>query len=454
MKQTLKIGVSGVRGIVGQSFSPQLASTFAQALGTFVGPGEVLVGRDTRSTGGMIEQAVMAGLLSVGCKPVLLGIVPTPSLLFMVRHRSARGGIMITASHNSVEWNALKFVDRRGMFFSTIHAEELFDIYHQQEFPYVYETELRTTRVLKDAVGPHFARIVSFVDAAAIRAAHFRVAVDCCNGVGALHSRTFLERHLNAQVVSIHDVPNGVFEREPEPLAEHLGALSSTVTKEQCAVGFAQDPDGDRLAVIDEQGRPIGEEVTVALALRAVLTLHKLGPVAVNLSAGKSVEKVVEACGGQLIRTKTGEVHVCEAMERIGAVAGGEHTGGIIVPAIHPSRDSFAGMALILELMARTGESMSELCGSVPRFALIKERMPISSDQAPTMLRVLRKAYADYPMSFLDGVYIDLGDRWVHVRRSNTEPVLRIIAEAPTRGESEALIRDVRERLSVKEPTS
>ena len=454
MKQTLKIGISGVRGIVGQSFSPQLASTFAQALGTFVGPGEVLVGRDTRPSGGMIEQAVMAGLLSVGCKPVLLGIVPTPSLLYMVRHRNARGGIMITASHNASEWNALKFIDRRGMFFGAIHAEELFDIYHQQDFPYVYETELRTTHVLEDAVGAHFERITSFVDAAAIRAAGFRVAVDCCNGVGALHSRAFLEQHLNAQVVSIHDTPNGMFEREPEPLAEHLDALATTVTKHQCAVGFAQDPDGDRLAVIDEKGRPIGEEITVALALRAVLTLHQLGPVAVNLSAGKSVEKLVESCGGQLTRTKTGEVHVCEAMERIGAVAGGEHTGGIIVPAIHPCRESFAGMALILELMARTGESISALCESIPRYSLIKERMPISSDQAPTMLRVLRQTYADYPMSFLDGVYIDLGDRWVHVRRSNTEPVLRIIAEAPTPAESEALIREVRERLIARESAS
>jgi phosphomannomutase len=449
MKHSLKIGVSGVRGVVGQSFTPQVATSFAQALGTFVGGGVIMVGRDTRPTGAMIEQAVLAGLLSVGCKPVLLGTVPTPSLLYSVYRERARGGIMITASHNGSEWNALKFVDRRGLFLSPVHAEELFDIYHQKDFPLASEADLRRPQSRAQAVTPHFERVAGYVDQAAIRAARLRVVVDCCNGVGALHTRPFLEEYFHCSVVTLFDTPSGCFEREPEPLPENLAALGHCVRETGAAVGFAQDPDGDRLAVVDESGQPVGEEITVALAVHAVLTHHGKGPIAANLSAGMSIQRVAEKTGCELIRTRTGEVYVTEAMLRANAVAGGEHTGGIIIPAIHPCRDSYAGMAVILERLALTGATIRQLCNEIPRFALLKDKVPIRPEDAAHALRNLRRAYADSPMQFMDGLFIDFGDRWLHVRRSNTEPVLRLIAESATPAESARLIADARQALGL-----
>jgi phosphomannomutase len=449
MKEGLKIGVAGVRGIVGESFTPLLACQFAQTFGTFIGAGPVLIGRDTRPSGVMVEHAVIAGLQSVGCKAIQLGVVPTPSLLLAVRQRSARGGIMITASHNGPEWNALKFVDARGLFLGPIHSEELLDLYHQQDVPRVGEPDLQPSSFYGEAVPAHLDAIMRYVDGAAIRAAAFSVAVDCCNGVGALHSAPFLRDRLGCQVETLFDQPDGRFRRSPEPLAEHLGALCDRVRQRGCAIGFAQDPDGDRLAVVDEQGRPIGEEVTVALAIRAVLALHEIGPIVANLSAGRIMDAVAAEFGVPVTRTKTGEIHVSEAMLRVGAVAGGEHTGGIIIPAVHPCRDSFVGMAVLLEYLARTGKSVSALVAELPRYALVRHQCAVDVEQAPQIMRQLRLAYEGQPMNFWDGLFIEFDEAWVQVRRSNTEPVLRIIAEAKDEATSRALIEQVKQRAGL-----
>lgn len=443
-REKLKIGVSGVRGVVGDSFTPQLAMSFAKAFGVFVGQGIVLIGRDTRPSGVMIEHAVVAGLLSVGCKPLLMGVVPTPSLLIQVKTLGARGGIMITASHNDAEWNALKFVDRRGLFLGERHTEEFFDVYHQQDFPLVAESDLRVTATLPHAADVHFDLVGNYIDAPIVRRARFRVAVDCCNGVGALYSRSFLAGALGCEVIALHDRPDGNFQRGPEPLPENLGALSRCVIENKCDIGFAQDPDGDRLAVVDEKGHPIGEERTVALAIQAVLRHHAVGPVAVNLSFGKGIESVAREFNIEVVRTKTGEINVSETMIEIGAVAGGEHTGGIIIPAIHPCRDSYGGMAVLLEAMALTQQRISELDDTIPRYSLIKDKLPIQAEQAPAILRMIRNHFAAHPQNLLDGVHVDFGDAWVHVRRSNTEPVLRVIAEAATPEISQRLVDDLK----------
>ncbi|MBU0678135.1 MAG: phosphoglucosamine mutase, partial [Verrucomicrobia bacterium] len=254
MKEALKVGVSGVRGVVGDSFSPQVAASFAQAFGTFVGQGPVVVGRDTRSTGLMVEYAVIAGLQSVGCKPVLAGIVPTPTLLVLTKHLGAFGGIAITASHNPSQWNALKFVDRNGLFLSEMRAEELFDIYHQQDFTMVEESAIARASFRKNPFTPHLRRIMDYIDADSIRTRRLKVAVDCCNGVGCGLSAPFLEEQFGCEVVTIHDDPTKAFEREPEPLPENLSKLAEVVIKEKCDIGFAQDPDGDRLAIVNEKG--------------------------------------------------------------------------------------------------------------------------------------------------------------------------------------------------------
>ena len=433
MRETLKIGLSGVRGIVGESFTPQLAATFAQSFGTFAGGGTILVGRDTRESGRMIEPAVVAGLQAVGCRPALLGVVPTPSLLFAVNAWGARGGIMITASHNREEWNALKFVDRHGWFLDAAHAEELFDLYHQQDFPLVHEADLLAAEHRAAAVEPHFARIAEYVDGAAIRAADLKVVVDCCNGVGALHTVVFLRDWLGCRTVyTVFDTPSGRFERGPEPVPEHLDTLREKVKACGADVGFAQDPDGDRLAAVDHTGEPLGEERTVALALQSVLAQHDIGPIAVNLSATRAFDDLARQFGVPLERARTGEVHVTAAMRRTGAVAGGEHTGGIIVPAVHCGRDSYTGMALLLERMALTGRSLRSLDQTLPRYYSAKASLPLRTDQASRIMRRLRQAYDGNRLHQKDGLYVEWPDGWLQVRRSNTEPVLRLIVEGPT----------------------
>ena len=448
MKESLKVGVSGVRGVIGESFTPQLAASFAQAFGTFVGCGAVVVGRDTRPSGVMIENAVVAGLQSVGCKPILVGIVPTPTLLMLTRDLGAYGGIAISASHNPSEWNALKFVDRNGLFLDEARAQELFDLYHQQDFPLVREEALHAAQHESAPMERHFRRIVEYVDAAAIRARKFKVAVDCCNGVGALCSANFLRDQLGCEVVTIFDRPSGVFEREPEPKPENLAKLGETVVREKCAIGFAQDPDGDRLAIMNESGKPIGEDLTLAFAVRQVLDRHGKGSIAINLSTSKAVEDVARARGCEVIRTKIGEINVASAMLKNHCVVGGENNGGVMLTAIHPCRDSFVAMALALELMAHTGKSVGALRAEIPEYFVVRDKLAIRSDQAPAMLRTIRREFAGHPINFLDGAFVDLGDAWLHVRRSNTEPVIRVTAEAATREWAGRLVEDLKRLLA------
>ncbi len=432
VRAALKVGISGVRGVVGEALTPQVAAAFAQAFGTFVGHGPVLVGRDTRPSGPMLEAAVTAGLQSVGCTPVRLGRVPTPSLLRHVPAAGARGGIVISASHNAAPWNALKFADRRGLFLTPALAEELFDLYHQQDFPLAAEPEIREPREDETAVRGHLEAVAAYVDTAAIRARRFRVALDPGNGVGALHAPDFLRERLGCAVTVVHGEPHGRFEREPEPLPEHLGALGEAVRRDGCAIGFAQDPDGDRLAIVDETGAPIGEDFTLAFAVRQVLAAHRRGPVVVNETASRVIEGIAAEAGCAVVRTRTGEIHVVAEMLARDAAVGGENIGGVILPAVHPCRDSFGAMAIVLEMLATGPRTVRAWRDAFPRTAVAKRKVPVRGPEAPAVLRELRRRYADRPLRLLDGVGIGFGDDWVCVRRSNTEPILRITAEADT----------------------
>lgn len=447
MKEFLKVGISGVRGIVGETLTPQIAASFARAFGAFVGRGRVVVGRDTRPSGEMLERAVVAGLQSVGCQPLLADVAPTPTIGLLVPALGARGGIAITASHNPAPWNALKFIGSDGCFLNRQRADELFDVYHHGQFDMVSEENLQPAEDIPDPAGPHFERVLQYVDADAIRARRFRVAVDACNGVGAVHTRRFLEA-LDCRVTLCHDMPTGIFEREAEPLPENLGALAALVTTHACDVGFAQDPDGDRLALIDEHGHAIGEDLTVAFAVQDVLDRHQKGPVAIHLSTSRCVQDVAEKRGCPVTRTRIGEINVTEAMLALGAPVGGEGNGGVIVPAIHPARDSYTAMALVLELLAKEGRTVSQLRQAIPRYALVKEKARVRPEQVPEVLRLLRRAYAGAKLNLLDGVFVEFPGAWLHVRPSNTEPVIRLSAEAPTREEALRLLQGARAILA------
>jgi phosphomannomutase len=293
----------------------------------------------------------------------------------------------------------------------------------------------------------HFRKILDYVDAPAIRARSFKVAVDCCNGVGALFSAAFLRDRLGCRVLPLFDEPSGAFERDPEPLAENLSRLCEQVRAGSCDIGFAQDPDGDRLAVVTETGEALVEDLTLALVLQQVLERHEKGPVAVNLSCSQCIDDVARAAGSTVFRTRIGEINVSEAILEHGAVAGGENTGGVIIPRIHPCRDSFAGMAVLLELLAQSGRSVSQLCQAIPRYFLVKDKVPARAGQVPAMYRAVRRLLADQKLSFLDGIYAELDGTWLHVRRSNTEPVVRITVESRDEAQGRAWLERVRSEI-------
>ena len=445
---TLKISISGVRGVVGDSLTPALLARFAQAFGTYTGSGTVVVGRDTRTSGEMVRQAVISGLLSSGCRVVDLDICPVPTVQLAVRHRRAHGGIAITASHNPAEWNALKFIGADGLFLGTGTARELLDIYHQGEYVKVGGAEMRSVERMTDGIDLHLKAILDAVGPVPVPAGgrRLRVALDSCNGAGSLMAPQLLDA-LGVDVVPINITPNGLFPRAAEPLPENLGALCEAVRANRCDIGFAQDMDADRLAVVSELGDPIGEDYTLVLATWHVLS-RTPGPVVANLSTTAALDQIVRRFGCTLVRTKIGEANVTERMRLDHAVIGGEGNGGVIYPAINFARDSQVGMALILHLLASTGKTVSDLMGALPRFVMVKEKLTCPSGKIPDVLRMVRHDFAHLPMDTRDGVKVMLPDGWFHVRGSNTEPIVRVVAESSTLVAARAIVDDVFGRVA------
>lgn len=445
----LKIGVSGVRGVVGESLSPVLVADFAAAFGEFAGGGRVLVGRDTRSSGEMYENAVAAGLLSVGIQPVLTGILPTPSLQVAVRETSASGAIAITASHNGNEWNALKFIGADGLFLNQIANDELLDIYNQPDSNYVPENRIRTEKLMYDAFRIHQEKILRSVDTDTIRKKHFRVAVDCCNGVGALYSRKFLEA-FGCEVISIFDTCGNGFERPPEPVPANLGALSECVKKHHCAVGFAQDPDGDRISLVSGSGAIPGVQNSATLIAGHLIRNNRSGTVVLNIQTTTAIEQIAGECGVEVLYCPVGEVNVTDAMNASGAFLGIEgSSGGIIYPKISMCRDSYAAMAVVLEMLAQRGMTIDSMLETLPCLSSVSVKVLCPSAQAGVnALREIRSRYLDRNPIVVDGVRIDMGGgAWVLLRRSNTEPVIRILAESSEESTAERLARDFEKEL-------
>lgn len=442
---TLKISISGVRGVIGDSLTPAMLARFAQAFGTYAGSGTVVVGRDTRTSGEMVRQAVFSGLLSSGCRVLDVDIVPVPTVQMAVRHRRAHGGIAITASHNPAEWNALKFVGEDGLFLGPGPARELLDIYHQGEYAKVPGADMRAIEQMTDAPAVHQQAILDTLGRLPAGGRRLRVALDSCNGAGSLVTPALLNA-LGVDVVPIHVTPNGLFPRPAEPLPENLGALCEAVRANGCDVGFAQDMDADRLAVVDEQGRPIGEELTLVLAAWFVLS-RTPGPVVANLSTTAALDAVGRRFGCAVGRSKIGEANVTERMRADRAVIGGEGNGGVIYPHINFGRDSLVGMALILHLLASTGKRVSELVGELPPYQMIKEKITCPSSRIPDVLRMVKRDFADHDMDTRDGVKVIVDDGWFLVRGSNTEPIVRVVAETTSHATARALVDDMMTRV-------
>jgi len=443
----LKIGITGVRGIVGETLSPELIVSFAQAFGTYLDGGRVFVGRDTRPSGPMVRSAVVSGLLAAGCDVVDLGICPTPTLQLAVRDEGARGGISITAGHNPSGWNALKFVRSDGLYLNKTQAEELLDIVHQGEFEKATWDRISTRVGDHDAVPHHIDLLMRHFDAAAIRAKGLRVAVDCCNGATAMLVPQWLES-MGCTVLVINDDVHAPFPHRPEPKPETMAQLKAVVRAGGADVGFAHDANGERLGLVTADGTAHSEETTLVLAA-AISLRGSPGTLVTNISTTRGVDDVAAAHGGTVVRTPVGQSYVSEAMVEHQAVVGGEGNGGVAVPRILCSHDAAAAVGLILEHLARTGRSLRACIDDLPRYEMVKLDFPVKPSEIYSVLQAFRDEIEhDHPEADVsDGIKVPLRDGWVHVRASQTESLVRIIAEAPTSTRARDMADWARDRM-------
>jgi phosphomannomutase len=444
----LKIGITGVRGIVGETFTPELAIAFAQAVGTYLGGGRILVCRDTRPSGPMVRSAVMAGLIATGCEAIDLGVCPTPSMQLAVKRLNAAGGVSITAGHNPSQWNALKFVRGDGLYLNTRQAEELLDIFYQGEFEKAKWNEIQTHIEAQDAIEHHIEVLKSAFNVEAIRARKLTVAVDCCNGACSLLSPKWLAE-LGCAVLAINDDIAAPFPHDPEPKRETMAQLRAIVKAGRADIGFAHDADGERLGVVMETGEPLSEEMTLALATDIKLS-RTPGVVVTNVSTTQTIEKIAARYNSNVIRVPVGAAYVSEAILEHNAVIGGEGNGAVAIPEIHAATDSAAAIGLILEQMARTGKPVSELVANLPRYTMLKYYVQIEPNLLYSALQNARDeseraGAADIDLS--DGVKLAWPDGWVHIRASNTESMIRVIAEAESEARAKELLYWARDQI-------
>jgi phosphomannomutase len=431
----LIVSISGIRGVVGDGLGPREAVRFGLAFGTHLGGGTVVMGRDSRPTGPMLAAALRAGLLATGCRVADVGILSTPGISVMVGQLGAHGGAIITASHNPFPYNGIKMLSPEGHALSRAGGQAVLDLYTREAFREVGADRIGQVEEVADAAAAHVEKTLGTVDAATIRARGFSVAVDAVCGAGGREMAMLLAR-LGCKVTMIHGEPTGHFPRGPEPLPENLGDLCRTVRQSGAALGLALDPDADRLALVDETGAAIGEEYTLALAARHRLTRQR-GPIAANLSTSRLMDDVAREAGVPLHRTPVGEINVALEMLRKGCVIGGEGNGGVIDPRVTLVRDSLVGAALILEMMVVRGKSLRELARELPVYTMVKDKVPLAGTDPASVFKAVRARFADARLDERDGLHLSWDRGWLHIRASNTEPILRIMAEAA----DEALVR-------------
>ena len=449
--EPLKIGITGVRGVVGETLTPELVVRFAEAFGAYVDGGRVLVCRDPRPSGPMLQAAVTAGLLSVGCEVVDLGICPTPSLQLAVPWLGAKGGVSITGGHNPPEWNALKFARDDGLYLSAEQGEELLDVFHQGAESRAAWDRMATRVLEQDAIDHHLEALAARFDVAAVRARRLRVAVDCGNGSCAVLVPRWLAA-LGCEVLPINDDPSLPFPRLPEPSVVTAGQARAVVLAGHADVGLVLDADGERLSLVDESGRPLSEELTLPLAVGAALA-RRVGPVVTNVSTTGLVELVAARHGAPVVRTPVGQAYVSEAILEHRAVIGGEGNGGVAVPEVQATHDSAAAIGLLLEHLAKTGRTLSWLVNDLPVLVVRKLAVPVRPSLIFSVMQEFREAVGDVSGATVDqtdGVKVLWPGAWVHVRASNTQSLVRIIAEADGPERAQELVDWARERLPTR----
>ncbi len=433
-----------MRGIVGVNFTPSIAAEYGCAFGTFLkdkferttqyatrNTKSVCIGRDSRTSGQMLKSAVSAGLCAVGSNVVDLGLVTTPSVAVMARQLRCCGGVVITASHNPAQYNGIKLLLGNGIAPPADDAEQIKNNFLNRRFIFADSNGCGKLSVNEQTDTIHIEKILAIVDKDSITARKFKVALDSVNGAGGRITKKLLAE-LGCEVTAINDEPTGLFAHTPEPTVENVKELCEVVKSNKADIGFAQDPDADRLAIVNETGTYIGEEYTLALAAKYIF-MKKTGKAATNLSTSRMLDDIAAKAGGVVYRTAVGEANVAQAMLEHNCIIGGEGNGGVIDLRVSPVRDSLVGIALVLQLMAETGKTVKQLVGEIGGYYMSKHKLAVEPGQAKQILDMAKKTFAHAKLNTTDGCRFDFDDGWLHIRPSNTEPVVRVIAEATSK---------------------
>lgn len=449
MAESLIISVSGMRGVIGENLTPVIAAQYGCAFGTFLrdvaaADGRrlrICIGRDSRVSGPMLASAMTAGLCSVGVDVIDLGLVTTPCVGVMLRELGCDGGIVITASHNPLPYNGIKLLLGNGMAPPAPTAAKIKQAFLDGQAKYVDSAHCGTVSRNEETDRVHVEKVLATISPERIAAKRYRIVLDSVNGAGARIAKKLLAE-LGCEVVAMNDEPTGLFAHGAEPIAANLTDLCHRVRQEKADLGFAQDPDADRLAIVDEHGAYIGEEYTLALAAKHIFSSQG-GTAAANLSTSRMIDDIAERAGAKVLRTPVGEAHVANAMIEHGCVIGGEGNGGVIDLRVGPIRDSLVGMAMVLQLMADTGKSISGLVAEIGGYSMHKDKFSADSQQAKEIMERAARQFPEATANTADGLRLDFADAWIHLRTSNTEPVMRIIVEAKDEPAAQRYIQTV-----------
>ena len=440
----LMISVSGIRGIFGTDLTPENLTRFTAAFGSWTGSGKVVVGRDTRVTGQICEDIVVSTLQSIGCDVIKVGIAPTPTVAMSVLKHNADGAVIISASHNPADWNALKLLNGKSEFLDADQGKEVIKISDEQSYSYKKFDEVGSVITDGNALDHHVQQILEldYIDPDLIASKNFSIAIDPVNGTGATGIPAILKALGIETIHAINDEPNGLFAHNPEPLPEHLEDICILVKEKSCDLGIVTDPDADRLALITNKGNLFGEEYTQAAAFDFMLE-KKSGPCATNLSSSRVAEDIAKKHGQKCHRSSVGEINVVKKMQEVGAIIGGEGNGGVINPDLHYGRDALVGVAMILQLLAERNITSDEYRNSLPDYSMRKSKMQLADVDGDAILEKAESIYKDYNPNTIDGVKIDFEEGWVHLRKSNTEPIIRVYSEGTTPEKAKELAEKV-----------
>ena len=440
------ISVAGLRGIIGEALNPDVAMRYAAAFSATAPTGLFVVTRDSRPTGQMLANAIHAVLNGLGRATIDAGIAATPTLGILIKQYNAAGGIQISASHNPSEFNGMKLFSAEGRCIPKEPGSRVLEQYKTSKPQWTTHQHVGTFSVCPDATKAHLEAVLKTVNVDAIRKKKFKVLLDANHGAGAVLGAKLL-RELNCDVKILGEEPTGQFLHTPEPTVDNLTGICETVKKTGVDVAFCQDPDADRLALIDANGRYIGEEYTVALCMDHIFQQRKPGAMVINCATSRMCEDIAKKYNIPIFRSAVGEANVVDMMLAKGAAFGGEGNGGPIDPAVGFVRDSFVGMAQILDAMTTTGKTVAELADALPKYALVKRKMTVALAGVPALLDKVASAFKSLPCDRMDGLriqhHLDCGDAWVLLRGSNTEPIIRIFAEAPTVERAEKLCDEI-----------